>query len=235
MDCSGTPAGSSAPAERRDDAAADRDDGADERDVSSARRDRTAESRDEHAEDRDAAARTHRSDLGDRLWDIRRQIVERLRRIEDTDIDPAAWQNLTPAALAQLRDHAAEQGRLAALDRAAVSSLIDEILTEVGPGHDEHRAAAADRTGSASDRTASAQDRIASAGDRDLAAVDRDQSAIERAQVDPPEVAASADPFAESHLDDWSEAVETSRQRIADSRETLARSHRTTGPGHGGP
>jgi hypothetical protein len=224
MDPSWTPAGSSTPAERRDVAAADRDDDAEERDRRSARRDRTAQTRDEYAEDRDVAAGTRRSELGDRLWNLRRQIVERLRRIENTDFDPAAWQNLTPAALTQLRDHAAEQRRLAAVDRGEIQSLIDEILTEVGHGRDERRAAAADRT-------ASAQDRTASAGDRDRAAVDRDQSAIERAQVDPADEDAYPELSPESHLACQPAAVARSRQRIADSRETLSRSRRTKEPG----
>ena len=82
-------------------------------------------------------ASQHDRDLNERLRQVCQQILDRLAWAENTTINPADWPDLTPAALDRLRAHAAEQRRLAALDRAAVSSLLTDLRapssTAAGP------------------------------------------------------------------------------------------------------
>ncbi len=213
------------PAERRDDLAAERDDAADRRDRDAADRDTAAGRRDVSADGRDDRARRSAYGLDDLAVEVHRQILERFARIEDAAVEPAGWSHLPPAALAELRAHAAEQRRLAALDREAVDGLLTRLRAEIHRERADRAAAAADRLAAARDRVAAGHDRDGSVGDRDRAADDRDQAAVERAQADPPdrEPPEGTGPTGESLADRVARAVAGSRQRIADSRAYLTR------------
>jgi hypothetical protein len=215
------------PAERRDDRATDRDDAAEHRDVDSRHRHNAADRRDTRALVRDDRSAGWAEDLRERLERIRRHLLAGLRRIEEVDIDPAAWPDLPPAALARLCAHVTEQGRLAALDATAVSGLLDDLGDELQRVVEDRIASARDRESSADDRHASDRDRDAAGADREAAAEDRDQAAIEREQSDPTarkvEVpTAGLHAFVdESVAGRVTRAVQDSRRRITDSRKYL--------------
>jgi hypothetical protein len=84
-------------------------------------------------------ASQHDRDLDERLRQVCQQILDRLAWAENTTINPADWPDLTPAALDRLRAHAAEQRRLAALDRAAVSSLLAGLRAQLDRGRAQRR------------------------------------------------------------------------------------------------
>jgi hypothetical protein len=176
------------PAERRDDDATERDDAAERRDDAADDRDAVAARRDAHAADRDREAHRDSRDLDDRLARIGRVILDRFARVENTTVDPADWPNLGPAGLARLQAHTAEQRRLAALDRATVSALLDDLRAAVRHHRRTDPAAVPGRHAAARDRHHSAFDRQGSAQDRDLSAGDRGHAAIAREQVDPDQV-----------------------------------------------
>ncbi len=176
------------PAERRDEDAAERDDAAEDRDSASDERDTAAVRRDADAADRDRAAHQGSEDLDDRLTWISREILDRLARVEHATVDPADWPDLGPVGLARLQAHAAEQRRLAGLDRAAVCVLLDDLCAAVRHHRRARPAAGRDRHAAARDRRHSALDRRGSAHDRELAAADRGHVAIEREQAEPDEV-----------------------------------------------
>jgi len=165
----------SARADRRDDRASNRDDAAVERDHDAAQRDHDADQRDAYADEDSLKL----DDLFDR---VRREVLHRFAGIEAATVDAALWTDLTPAALIRLQAGAAEQRRLAARGRLAITTLLDQLHTEVRYLRDERLAAAHDRRVSKRDRQHSAHDRQDSADDRVHAAQNRDQSAIERAQ-----------------------------------------------------
>jgi hypothetical protein len=230
------------PAERRDDLADDRDTTAEDRDTTSTRRDVDAVHRDVDAAHRDTRAHQHTDDLDNRVEQLRRQLLDHFTRAENTTIDPADWPDLTPAALDRLRAHAAEQRRLAALDRAAATRLLADLHAQIHGDRPDRHAAAGDRRAAAQDRSASAQGRHSAAQDRDDAARDRDQAAIEREQTDSPGL---SEPDQEPTRADESlagraaQVVDESRRRIAASRAYLTRSRPTqaslppaTGPDH---
>ncbi len=220
------------PPERRDDLAADRDDGAACRDTAADDRDTVAADRDARADGRDARADRDAQRLDDLIVEVRRQILDRFTRIENAVVDPAGWPDLAPAALAELRAHAAEQRRLAAHDRNAVDGLLTRLRADIHHERSGRVAAARDRGAAARDRTTSGQDRHHAGRDRDRAADDRDQAAIERVQADPSDLdrSDSTRPSSESMADRVARAVAGSRRRIADSRTYLTRSH-----GHADP
>jgi hypothetical protein len=210
-------------ADLRDELASERDDAADRRDDAADERDAVADQRDTEAVERDAKGRQDFNDLADHFRRLGEQILARLARAENATIDPADWPDLTSAALAHLERHTAEQRRLAALDRVAVTSLLDELQEELG---NNRHAAADSRHASARDRHHSADDRHDSKRDRDLSARDRGQAAIEREQLAPRafHVDRALDPHrpSQNHPDissTW--AIAASQQRIAASRNLL--------------
>jgi hypothetical protein len=215
--------------EHRNDSAADRDDLADGRDVAATDRDTTAYLLDAQADDRDERAGRNADDLHDRLTRIERQLLGRLTRMENTDVDPADWPELAEAGLARLREYTAEQGRLAALDRAAISNLLDDLRTAIGDSRIGDIKAARDRRAAGHDRQAAAQDRADAAHDRDESAGDRDQDDIERQQSDPADpteatpVADRPDGLDDSLPHQVARAVQDSRRRITDGRAYLTR------------
>ena len=214
------------PADRRDELAADRDDAAECRDVTSAARDAVADVRHARADARAGQADNRDRDLDDRLAQVRRRILDRLARVENTTFDRADWPDLTAADLVRLRAYAAEQRRLAALDLAAVRALLDDLRDLVLRDRAD-RSPAGERLAAAQDRRAARRDRRDSADDRDDAARDRAQAAIERQLADPAD--SDSDSTAESFLIRSDEslggrvarAVAESRQRVASSREVL--------------
>ncbi len=220
------------PAERRDDLAADRDDVAGRRDQAADDRDTVAGRRDARADGRDDRAERDARHLDDLVDEVSRQVLDRFTRIEDAAVDPTGWSHLTPAALTELRAHAAEQRRLAARDRDAVDGLLTALRAEIHHERSDRVTAAADRCAAARDRVASGRDRHDSGQDRDGSARDRDQAAIERALGEPidHDQAGSADPSAGSPADRAARAVAGSRRRIADSRAFLTRSHDRPAP-----
>jgi hypothetical protein len=176
-------------------------------------------------------ASQHDRDLDERLRQVCQQILDRLAWAENTTINPADWPDLTPAALDRLRAHAAEQRRLAALDRAAVSSLLAGLRAQLDRGGAQRRTAADDRRAAASDRLASDQDHRSAAQDRDDSAGDRGQAAIERVQADPRKHRgrpAGSDRVDDSLIDRTARSVAESGQRIASSRAYLAHGHNQT-------
>lgn len=177
--------GHSATPDRRDDRAADRDDVAERRDHQAGERDREAGERDGDADERDEFADEDSQKLEDLFDRARSEVLDRFARTEAETVDPALWPDLTSAALTRLQATVAEQRRLAALDRAAIVSLLDRLHDEFCFLRDERLAAAHDRRASALDRRLSARNRQDSAGDRGQSEVDRDESATGRAQVDP--------------------------------------------------
>lgn len=217
----------SASPDDRDDDAADRDDAADDRDLCASDRDTVAGKRDAQAVDRDDQAVLIEQELRDRLDQVRQQILDRLARLENTSVDPADWRELTPAALARLRDHTAEQRHLAALDRAALSDLLDDLRNLADRSVGDRVACSRDRQDAEHDRHAAAQDRGDAGRDRDDSSADRAQAAIERQQVDPGH-AADAVPgnhvaWADSLADRVAQTVATSRRRIDVTRAFLGR------------
>jgi hypothetical protein len=215
--------------ERRNDSAADRDDLADGRDVAATDRDTTAYLLDVQAVDRDERAGHNADDLHDRLTRIERQLRGRLTHLENAVVDPADWPELAEAELARLRAHSAEQGRLAALDLAALSNLLDDLRAAIGDSRIDGTAAARDRRAAGHDRQAAAQDRADAAHDRDESAGDRDQDDIERQQsdrADPTDatpVTDRPDGFDDSLPHQVARAVRDSQQRITDGRAYLTR------------
>jgi hypothetical protein len=218
-------------ADGRDDRATDRDDAADRRDDLARERDITAEQRDVAAEERLARTQADADDLADRLHRISRQILDRLARIEDLDLDHADWSDLTPAALARLDALVAEQRALARLDRQALHALLDDLHDAVAELRRDHQAASRDRRASGTDRNHSLGDRGDSGQDRRDAQADRNQAAIDREQVDPRDLpapttapdAGPASPETAEPMDNWqARAVAESRRRITESRSYLS-------------
>jgi hypothetical protein len=215
--------------DRRNDSAADRDDLADGRDVAATDRDTTAYLLDVQADDRDERAGRNAGDLHDRLTRIERQLLGRLTRMENTDVDPADWPELAEAGLARLRAYTAEGGRLAALDRAAIGNLLDDLRAAIGDSRIDGTAAARDRRTAGHDRRAAALDRIDAAHDRDESAGDRDQADIERQQsdlagpTDTTPVTDRPDGLDDSLPQQVARAVRDSRRRITDGRAYLTR------------
>jgi hypothetical protein len=172
-------------------------------------------------------ASQHDRDLNERLRQVCQQILDRLAWAENTTINPADWPDLTPAALDRLRAHAAEQRRLAALDRAAVSSLLTDLRapssTAAGPN------VAPPPTTVAGPRPRTVwppdQDRRSAEQDRDDSTRDRGQAATEREQADSRDIVAAeraATRVDDSLIDRTALSVAKSRQRIANSRAYLA-------------
>lgn len=228
------------PADRRDEHAADRDDAADRRDDAAHDRDDAAAERDIDAVVRDQVAGRDSHEIADHLQRLCEQI---LARLENATVDPAAWPDLTPAALARLEAHTAEQRRLAGLDRAAVQHLLDQLHLALGRIRQDRYAAAADRRAAARDRHDAAANRTESGQDREHSADDRSQGVIEREQVDPRDVPASdavgspagswpgSRPSGAQSTSLSDRAIATSRLRISDSQEMIARARRAPPPG----
>jgi hypothetical protein len=218
------------PGDGRDERAADRDDAADRRDDITRVRDDAADQRDIDAGQRDDDARLAADDLDDRVQRVSLQILDRLARIENTTLDHADWLDLTPAALARLDAYTAEQRRLAALDRAAVYTLLDDLHDAVGDLRSRERAAGGDRHHSLRDRHHSGGDRRDGGQDRGDSRADRHQAAIDREQVDPRDLPPVAvQPVERQHPPQpgdlkgrAAQALATSRRRISDGRNYLA-------------
>jgi hypothetical protein len=210
-----------APAERRYDLAADRDDAAERRDAASDNRDDTAHRRDIDAEERDNAARQDSDRLDDRLRTVRRQLLDGLARCADT-IDPDDQPATARGARRLLADP----------DLTAVITLVDDLDTEIQRIRNNRRTAAGERRAAARDRYDAACDRKDSALDRALSARDRSQAAIERVQAELGDLPSGRQLSSthESLIDRGANATAVSRQRIADSREQLARLRDRTGP-----
>jgi 23S rRNA G2069 N7-methylase RlmK/C1962 C5-methylase RlmI len=119
------------PAERRDDLAEDRDAAAADRDTTSQERDADGRRRDADAAQRDIRAGQQGHGLNDGFEQLRRQILDHFAQIENTTIDPADWPDITPAALDRLRARAAEQRRLATLDRATAIRLLANLNDQI--------------------------------------------------------------------------------------------------------
>jgi hypothetical protein len=210
-------------ADRRDELAADRDEAAGHRDFAASERDQAADIREAEADTCADDAHRQAAELGERLAGVRQQIVDRLRRVENATVDEAAWPDLTEDGLARLRAYTAEQRRVAALDRAAISRLLDDLCAEVQDDRVDRSQAARNRVAAARDRRAAGEDRQASARDRDDAARDRAQAAIERQQADPPDAGeASAIEVVYTGLDQ--SLIDTTARVIADSRKLIAES-----------
>lgn len=218
-------------ADARDDRAGDRDDTADRRDEVARDRDSTAQQRDIDAEERLAAAQAGADALADRLHRTSLQILDRLARIEDTEVDRADWPDLPPAALARLDALIAEQRALARLDRQAVHALLDDLHDAVEELRRDHRAASRERRAAGRDRHHSLGDRNDSGQDRRGARADRHQAALDREQVHPRDLLTPpggaettsalphpADPVTGRHA----RAIARSRQRIAETRSYLS-------------
>ena len=231
-------------ADGRDDLATDRDDAADERDETAVHRDDAADQRDARAARRDTTAHDDSDTLTGEIRRIGHQILDHLSRIENATVDPADWPDLTAAAFARLDDHTAEQRRLAGLDRAAVTALLDQLHRAFGNLRQDRHAAARDRRAAAHDRHGSAGDRRDSDQDRVGARRDRHQATIEREQLDPraltstesghPAAPRPTSPPQQLH-DRMVEAIATSQQRIIASQETIDRTRRSTRPPVGSP
>jgi hypothetical protein len=229
------------PPDRRDERAADRDDVADQRDDTAIGRDEKARQRDSDAAERDAQARRHSDDLIDRFRRTCEQILDRFIRIENTAVELDDWPGFTPDALARLEAHIAEQRRLATIDREAVTALLGRLRTDLHHAWQDRRAAADDRWDAADDRRHSAGDRRDSGQDRSESARDRAQSTIEREQVGPGDLSADGRVDPPGRAADHrslpmppptlaEQAIETSRQRISDSRDRINRARRATPP-----
>jgi hypothetical protein len=227
--------------ERRDDSAADRDDAAQRRDLVADVRDDAADRRDDDATERDQDLHQDLRELDRRVGQIRSLVLDHLSRVEGALVEGADWPDLTPAGLGRLHAHLAEQRHLAGLGRAAVATLFEELHNELGHILDDRLAAADDRHAAARDRRHSGDDRRGSAHDRDLSAQDRGQATIDREQVDPGTLARGSAWHAphsprrrpstwEPSADAGKEALAESRQRIADSREQLGRTHHEAAP-----
>lgn len=206
-------------ADGRDDDADDRDDTADDRDDTADGRDGDATQRDTDAAARDDTARRDSDDLDENVRRLCEQVLDHLSRIENAALDLDDWPELTPAALARLDAHLAEQRRLAGLARYGVTTLTNELRRSLTGLRHDRRAAARDRTDAAGDRRDAAGDRQDSGHDRHAAHGDRNQSAIERHQVDPRDL--PPPPEQEQLNSQTSDAIATSRQRIADSHHIL--------------
>jgi hypothetical protein len=215
----------------RDERAADRDDAADRRDDITSARDDAADQRDIDADQRDENARVAADDLDDRVQRVSLQILDRLARIENTNLDQADWLDLTPAAFARLEAYAAEQRRLAGLDRAAVYTLLDDLHDAVGDLRGGQHAAGRDRHHSLGDRRHSGGDRRDGGQDRTDAQADRHQAAIDRERVDPRDLPRplAGQPVELRHpppphdlAGRAAQAMATSRRRISDARNYLA-------------
>jgi hypothetical protein len=209
------------PADLRDDRAADRDDIADQRDITADGRDETADQRDLDATDLDAPGRTDLDRFADRFHGLSRQIIDHLTRIATTPVDPKDWPDLTPAALAHLDAHTAEQRRLAALDLQTVTALLDQLQAELSHLRNSRHAGTRDRRASAEDRRAAKGNRHDSGHDRTDSAGDRGQSVIEREQIDPRDLPPD-DP--EGHSTATSPAG--TAQRLSESRDRINRNRR---------
>jgi hypothetical protein len=213
-------------ADRRDLGAGGRDDQADDRDRLSGDRDREAAARDERAEDRDSIASGQADGHDDRAQQIYRRLADREPPRASADLDPVEWSDLDPVLTARLRVSEAEQRRLAALDRAAISDLLDSLGDDLRAGRGERLAAAADRAAGAADRAAATQDREQAEQDRFAAAQDRDQAAIERGQRaghDPDGGPPDRPPVWFSLAERVAASVTASRRRIAASQAVLRR------------
>jgi hypothetical protein len=199
-------------ADRRDVGADGRDDQADDRDRLSTDRDREAATRDERAEDRDSIASGQADGHDDRAQQIYRRLADREPPRASADLDPVEWSDLDPV--------------LTALDRAAISDLLDSLGDDLRAGRGERLAAAADRAAGAADRAAAAQDREQAEQDRFAAAQDRDQAAIERGQragPDPDGGPPDRPPVWFSLAERVAASVTASRRRIAASQAVLRR------------
>jgi hypothetical protein len=218
---------------RCDDLAGDRDDVAEHRDTTAADRDNAAEQRDATAAERDEDTRRELATLDDRLLTVRQQINNHLTLVANSSADPATAPNPTRAGIRDQQELAAEQQRLAALDHAAVTRLVDELRSALQHLQDDRAETAADRWAAAGDRRQSGRDRDGSARDRASAAQDRDQAAIERAQdgSSQPTWIQDLPPGHEHPVSHTPQALSESRRRITASREQLNQA-RPTGPGH---
>jgi hypothetical protein len=216
-------------AARRDQVGHDRDERAALRDTAAATRDVAAKERDRVASARDSAAGRRSREILGRLVDLQRQIDDRLRRHADAVAD-LPTEELSPSVLTALRAYAAEQRRLADLERQALHALIDEMGAELGHARADRHAAGHNRHDAAEDRAAAADDRVAASADRDTAQADRDQAAIERVQADPTTHHAPAVDRGD-RVARVARVMEESRQRILSSRAALDRHGRPSEPG----
>src|SRR3954447_24198560 len=132
-------------ADLRDRAGQQRDDAADARDEVSGTRDEAAATRDRAARARDVTAGHDADGVLDRFGRLRGRIVERLRRIEDDDVDPAQWRGLDVGTLARLRTEAAGRRRGVAQDRLDLEALMDELVGVLTRGRGDRDSGAGDR------------------------------------------------------------------------------------------
>jgi hypothetical protein len=229
------------PGDLRAERAADREDDAERRDDTAHARDDAADRRDTDATGRDAYARRNDEDLAHRFERTCEQILDHLSRIENTTVCADDWPDVTPDVLIRLDAYTAEQRRLAGLDRAAVTALLDQLRDDLHQARQDRRAAAEDRRAAARDRVHAAGDRRDSGQDRSESARDRAQSTIEREQVGPGDLSADGRVDPPGRAADHrslpmppptlaEQAIETSRQRISDSRDRINRARRATPP-----
>jgi hypothetical protein len=208
------------PTERRDELAADRDEAADRRDMSAEQRDEAARSRDDDAAGRDVEG-SH--DSLDRHRRLRNQILDHFTRLENTALDPDEWSDLNPAAFERLHALIAEQRRLAARDRVAIITVLDELDVELHGSRVSRLADSHDRRAADDDRRSSGRDRDDSAGDRDLSARDRGQGAIEHEKLDSAELNRLQNEAAGERDERVHPTVAETRRKIAESRARIDR------------
>lgn len=214
---------------RRDEAAAGRDDAAGARDAMSHTRDLAADERDQAARGRDVDEIRRRNELVDRLLELRIQITTpRHQQTADPTDDPdgagpTSGLDGDTGTLVLARDGV-----------GALIVLVEDVLELLGSSRQAGRDAADDRRSSARDRHAAEDDRWRSAEDRAGSASDRDQAAVDREQVDfrvdlPAIVrrAEDAHGVVKTTAEIVGETVQSSRERIAESKRILGRLNET--------
>jgi len=213
----------------RDKVGADRDDAADARDVAAQARDEAADRRDDDSTAPHEYVGVIVDDLHAIAGQLRRCVRDHLARIEKTTSEIP--RDLDDQALTYLRAHGAEQRELIDAGREAIMALLDEIDEEIRHDRTELARLTRDRLAAARDRADSASDRSAAAHDRAESSQYREQATIEREQRRPPDPLPydqQAPPDTED--DPHHEMLRSTRERIHDSRERLARAHRLDSP-----
>ncbi|WP_433505430.1 hypothetical protein ACQP04_02325 [Pseudonocardia halophobica] len=221
-------------AERRGQAADDRDDLAEQRDQRSHARDTAGDIRDRQAHARGTEADRHRDQLLTRLRALRGHLAQHhvaqdrtSTPLYNTDPDPQHPQ--APPALVLTADQA-----------RATKDLLDDTITLLEDNRTQGAHAAGDRRDSALDRVAAAGDRRDSAHDRDDSSADREQAAVDREQVDfridlraLHRQLEAAHELTQTLAEHVNQAMRTSQDRIAESKQLLERLNRP--PPHAHP
>ncbi len=191
--------------------------------MSAGERDEAARRRDDDAAVRDGEGNRDAHDTADRHWRLRAQILDHFTRLENIELNPNEWADLTPAAFDRLHTLVVEQRHLAMREREAIITGLDELDEETHGSRMGRVAASDDRHAAGRDRRSSACDRDDSAGDRDLSARDRGQAAIEREELDPAELNRLEHGSAVERAEHEDQTVAETRRRVAESRARIDR------------